>query len=385
MASCGHECDHSRRAGQDLRRRKSEVRRSTDPTWRSRKAASSACWVQRRRQDDHRPHPRDAAQARRGRATVGGLDVVRQAQQLRPMIGLCRQYAAVDENLTATREPVDVRRLYQLLERGVPEARRELLEQFDLPTPETASSRPTRAACAAGSTSASALIGRPRLLFLDEPTTGLDPRSRLGMWDVIRDAGPGGHDAAAHHAVPRGSRRAGRHRSRSSTTGRSSRGGTADELKAQVGGERIEVIVATSGEDIPRRSSCSASTIAEPEVSVDEHIRTPDHPDERWRQRTRARSSVSSTRRTSRSTTSAVRRPTLDDVFLALTGHAAEDADERPQASAAWRRPAQRLSMTRTAHPSPTAASVRRSGRSWSSRGATSSASRASRSSRSSR
>ena len=89
---------------------------------------------------------------------------------------------------------------------------------------------------------ASALIGRPRLLFLDEPTTGLDPRSRLGMWDVIRERVRDGDDAAAHHPVPRGGRRAGRQIA-VVDHGRIIARGTADELKSQVGGERIEVVV----------------------------------------------------------------------------------------------------------------------------------------------
>ena len=134
-------------------------------------------------------------------------------------------------------------RLYQLPQRRGAARADELLEQFDLAdAARPGRSRPTRAACAAGSTSASALIGRPRLLFLDEPTTGLDPRSRLGMWEVIRGLVREGttlllttqyleeaDELADTIAVV--------------DHGRIIARGTADELKAQVGGERIEVVV----------------------------------------------------------------------------------------------------------------------------------------------
>src|SRR5690349_18315930 len=121
-----------------------------------------------------------------GRATVAGFDVARQPQQIRSVIGLSGQYAAVDENLTGRENLWMFGRLYQL-ETGTSRARAaELLEQFDL---ADAADRPVKTYSGGMRRRldlASALIGRPKLLFLDEPTTGLDPRSRLGMWDVIR-------------------------------------------------------------------------------------------------------------------------------------------------------------------------------------------------------
>ena len=178
-----------------------------------------------------------------GRATVAGFDVVRQAHQIRRVIGLSGQYAAVDENLTGRENLWMFGRLYQLPSRGGrASARRSCSSSSTSSTRPIGSSRPTPAACAAAWTSASALIGRPRLLFLDEPTTGLDPRSRLGMWDVIRDLVREGttlllttqyleeaDELADTIAVV--------------DHGKIIARGTADELKAQVGGERIEVVV----------------------------------------------------------------------------------------------------------------------------------------------
>ena len=121
-----------------------------------------------------------------GRATVAGFDVVREAQQLRQVIGLSGQYAAVDENLTGRENLVMFGRLYQMPK---DEARRradELLEQFELTDAANRVVKTYSGGMRRRLDLGSALIGRPRLLFLDEPTTGLDPRSRLGMWDVIR-------------------------------------------------------------------------------------------------------------------------------------------------------------------------------------------------------
>ena len=113
--------------------------------------------------------------------------MVKQAQELRSVIGLSGQYAAVDENLTGAREPVDVRAAVPAAQRRCAKQRAgELLEQFDLVDAGDRVVKTYSGGMRRRLDLASALIGRPRLLFLDEPTTGLDPRSRLGMWEVIR-------------------------------------------------------------------------------------------------------------------------------------------------------------------------------------------------------
>ncbi len=177
-----------------------------------------------------------------GRATVAGFDVVREAQRLRRVIGLSGQYAAVDENLTGRENLWMFGRLYQLRSDEAAKRAGELLDQFDLSDAADRTVKTYSGGMRRRLDLASALIGRPRLLFLDEPTTGLDPRSRLGMWDVIRGLVRDGttlllttqyleeaDELADTIAVV--------------DHGRIIARGTADELKAEVGGERIEVVV----------------------------------------------------------------------------------------------------------------------------------------------
>jgi ABC-2 type transport system ATP-binding protein len=170
---------------------------------------------------------------------------------------------------------------------------------------------------------ASALIGSPRLLFLDEPTTGLDPRSRLGMWEVIRGLVREGttlllttqyleeaDELADTIAVV--------------DHGKIIARGTADELKSQVGGERIEVVV-HAREDMARAVEVLTRD-GEGEVSIDDHTRKLTVP---------TTSGATALVQVVRDLDEAsiriddigLRRPTLDDVFLALTGHGAEAAE----------------------------------------------------------
>ena len=127
-----------------------------------------------------------------GRATVGGHDVLADSHRVRQLIGLTGQYASVDENLTGTENLVLIARL---LGQPRPQARRraaELLAEFRL---EDAADRPAKTYSGGMRRRldlASSLVGRPRVLFLDEPTTGLDPRSRMEMWGVIRHLVSGG-------------------------------------------------------------------------------------------------------------------------------------------------------------------------------------------------
>jgi len=255
-----------------------------------------------------------------GTARVAGFDVLHDAQQLRGIIGLSGQYAAVDENLTGRENLWMFGRLYQLSSADARTRAGELLERFEIADAADRLVKTYSGGMRRRLDLASALIGRPRVLFLDEPTTGLDPRGRLGMWDVIRGLVREGAtllmttqyleeaDALADTIAV-------------VDHGRIIARGTADELKGRVGGERIEVVVHDKA-DIGRASAV-LKRIGAGEIGVDEHLRrlTAVAGDG-------ARSLVQVVRDFDEAAIGiddiALHRPTLDDVFLALTGHAAE-------------------------------------------------------------
>jgi ABC-2 type transport system ATP-binding protein len=268
-----------------------------------------------------------------GHATVLGHDVVRDAQRLRHQIGLSGQYAAVDENLTGAENLWMFGRLYQLSSTEARTRAGQLLEQFALSNAADRVVKTYSGGMRRRLDLASALIGRPRLLFLDEPTTGLDPRSRLGMWEVIRDLVRTGStlllttqyleeaDALADDIAV-------------VDAGRIIARGTADELKSQVGGERVEVVV-RKPDDIAGARDVLAGACGD-EVTVDEHARRLTAP---------TAGGTESLVGVLRALDAAgiplddvgLRRPTLDDVFLSLTGHSAEDGfaadDDEPVAA----------------------------------------------------
>ena len=256
-----------------------------------------------------------------GRATVAGYDVVREAQQLRSAIGLSGQYAAVDENLTGLENLVMFGRLYQLPKQDARRRADELLEQFDLTGAANRIVKTYSGGMRRRLDLASALTGRPKVLFLDEPTTGLDPRSRLALWDVIRQRSNDGttillttqyleeaDELADSIAVV--------------DRGKIIARGTADELKSQIGGERIEVIV-HNRDDVDRATDLLTRG-CDGECSVDRHTRRITVP---------AKGGARLLVQVLRDLDDAgividdigLRRPTLDDVFLTLTGHAAEE------------------------------------------------------------
>ena len=259
-----------------------------------------------------------------GTASIAGLDVRTRAAEVREHIGLSGQYAAVDEALTGYENLDMIGRLYHLGRARSRTRARELLERFAL---AEAGDRPVKTYSGGMRRRldlAGALVAEPPVLFLDEPTTGLDPRSRNDLWALIRELVSRGTtlllttqyleeaDQLADDIVVIDKGKAIAH-------------GSADELKRQVGGERIEVITADGDLDKALevlRGRCSG------EVTVERHT-----------QRLLAPTSEGPTalRHVLDDLAAAgvtiydvgLRRPTLDDVFLTLTGHVAdgEEAD----------------------------------------------------------
>jgi ABC-2 type transport system ATP-binding protein len=254
-----------------------------------------------------------------GSARVAGHDVVRDAAALRAEIGLAGQYAAVDENLTGRENLVMIGRLYHLGRKRSRERADELLERFEL---TDAAARP--ASTYSGGMRrrldlAAALVARPPVLFLDEPTTGLDPRSRLSLWETIEDRVAGGTTVLlTTQYLDEADRLA------DSIAvidhGEVIAEGTSDELKSRVGGEKLEVTLEDADQ---RRLAIDTLT----PISGDE-APTCDGPIVRMPMNREHGGIAEAVRRLDSAGVGiadiAVRRPTLDDVFMVLTGHAAE-------------------------------------------------------------
>jgi ABC-2 type transport system ATP-binding protein len=267
----------------------------------------------------------------RGSATVAGADVVAAPGAVRKRIGLSGQFAAVDENLTGFENLDMIGRLYRL---GRDKARvraRELLDRFDL---AEAADRPVKTYSGGMRRRldlAGAIVAEPPVLFLDEPTTGLDPRSRTEMWGVIRDlVGKGTTlllttqyleeaDQLADDIVV-------------IDHGREIAHGTADELKAMIGGERIEVTV--TAVDAVAQAAAILARFSGGEVQANERTRKLIAP---------MSGGSSEFRHVLRDIEDAgisvydvgMRRPTLDDVFLTLTGDVAEPGASHQSTDAA--------------------------------------------------
>jgi ABC-2 type transport system ATP-binding protein len=258
-----------------------------------------------------------------GEARVAGIDVVREPERVRERMGLSGQYAAVDEHLTGFENLDMIGRLYRIGRRAARARARELLERFDL---ADAGDRPVKTYSGGMRRRldlAGALVAEPSVLFLDEPTTGLDPRSRTGMWAVIRELVSAGTtlllttqyleeaDHLADDIVVIDHGRAIAH-------------GTADQLKAQIGGERVELVVADPAKLDQARSVLAELAVGE--VTVDAHGNALGAPVQGG-----ADVLMHVLRRLDaedvRLLDVGLRRPTLDDVFLTLTGHLAEEHD----------------------------------------------------------
>jgi ABC-2 type transport system ATP-binding protein len=258
-----------------------------------------------------------------GRAEVAGLDVVKHADMLRARIGLTGQYAAVDEYLTGYENLVMFGQLYHLSGAVARKRAKELLKRFDLVEAAKRTVKTYSGGMRRRLDLAASLIMMPPVLFLDEPTTGLDPRGRLAMWEVISTLVADGttvllttqyleeaDQLANQIAVV--------------DHGRVIAKGTADELKAQVGGERLELIVAPGGNLDAAIQTVRPYSLGEIQVDAEHrHLIVP---------------VINGTQLLAAVVRDldaaeiplydlALRRPTLDDVFLTLTGHMATSAE----------------------------------------------------------
>ncbi len=265
-----------------------------------------------------------------GKAVVAGVDVLKHPNEVRRSIGLSGQFAAVDEYLTGRENLHMVGRLYQMSASAAKARAAELLDRFNL---SDAADRPAKTYSGGMRRRldlAAALVVKPPVMFMDEPTTGLDPRNRQQLWDVIRELVSGGTtlllttqyleeaDNLAHDICV-------------IDHGKVIARGTSDQLKARTGGERVEVVV-------QERESITAATgvlgaFAKGEVSVDEHTRRITAPviggakllAEVIRELDARGIEIDDI---------GLRRPTLDDVFLSLTGHVADAALEETKEAA---------------------------------------------------
>jgi ABC-2 type transport system ATP-binding protein len=258
----------------------------------------------------------------RGRALVEGRDVVREAPAVRRLIGLSGQSAAIQEELTGQENLEIIGRLHHLSKPRAQAKAVELLERFDLTDAAGRTAKTYSGGMQRRLDLAASLVGDPKVLFLDEPTTGLDPRSRLGMWDIIRSLVEAGStlllttqyldeaDELADQIVV-------------IDHGLVIAAGTAEELKSRVGGDVLEFTV-------PDRSQIgdaleAVARVGEGEPHADKetgvvNVGVGGRGSDALIDAVRGLDAAGV-----RTHGLALRRPSLDDVFLALTGHAAEE------------------------------------------------------------
>jgi ABC-2 type transport system ATP-binding protein len=266
-----------------------------------------------------------------GSAEVAGVDVLADPAGVRARIGLSGQYAAVDEHLTGHENLEMVGRLYGFPKARARERSRELLERFDLSDAADRPSKTYSGGMRRRLDLAGALVAEPPVLILDEPTTGLDVRSRQQMWDVIRELVSSGAtlllttqyleeaDRLADDIVV-------------IDHGRAIARGTADALKSQTGGERIEVVLSDPGmhESAVRVLAEAASgEVTDDDDTTGRVLVAPVSGGQQALARVLAGFEAAGVSVLD----IGLRRPTLDDVFLSLTGHAAEAAEDAERAS----------------------------------------------------
>lgn len=258
-----------------------------------------------------------------GSARVAGIDVIKDPGKVREVIGLSGQYAAVDETLTGWDNLVMFGRLYHLSPSAAKKRAEELLEQFSLTDAAKRSIRTYSGGMRRRLDLAASLIVKPKILFLDEPTTGLDPRGRQEMWGVIQSLVRGGttlllttqyleeaDQLATEIAVI--------------DHGKVIARGTSDQLKRQVGGERLEIVV--EAKDLAKTTEIVAK-VSSVKPLVDENLRQVSAP-----VTSSSRALIDAARELDdlgiHPLDIALKRPSLDDVFISLTGHVAEETKE---------------------------------------------------------
>jgi ABC-2 type transport system ATP-binding protein len=263
-----------------------------------------------------------------GTARILGCDVVTDAARLREQIGLAGQYAAIDENLTGLENLTMVGRLYGAPRKQAKERGRELLARFELLDALARPAKTYSGGMRRRLDLAAALVAKPPVLFLDEPTTGLDPRSRLSLWTVIEDlVAEGTTVLLTTQYLDEADRLA--HTIAVIDHGRLIAEGTSDQLKDRVGGERLEVSLDELS--AVQLASEALAPMSDEAPSAEGNI-------VKLSVRERSGSIVEAVHRLSEAGVGvddlALRRPTLDDVFLKLTGHGAEDEDRAQERGA---------------------------------------------------
>ncbi|MCG7524428.1 ATP-binding cassette domain-containing protein [Streptomyces sp. OfavH-34-F] len=255
-----------------------------------------------------------------GSASVAGIDVLKRPNEVRRAIGLSGQFAAVDEYLTGRENLRMVGQLYQMSGRAAKARAGELLDRFNL---ADAADRPAKTYSGGMRRRldlAAALVVSPPVMFMDEPTTGLDPRNRQQLWEVIEELVAGGTtlllttqylEEADHLA----------HDICVIDHGRVIARGTSDQLKARTGGERVEVVVHHPDQIEPARAVLAR--VGKGETAVLPHMRKLTVPVDGGA-KLLAEVIRDLDARGVEIDDIGLRRPTLDDVFISLTGHAAE-------------------------------------------------------------
>ena len=256
-----------------------------------------------------------------GRAEVAGVDVLRDPAAVRRSIGLAGQYAAVDENLTGAENLTLVGRLNHLPTSESKSRARELLARFELDDAGDRTTKTYSGGMRRRLDLAAALVARPPVLFLDEPTTGLDPRSRIELWSVIEDLV---REGTTLLLTTQYLEEADRLADRISVVDRGKviAEGTSAELKARLGGAMVEVRLADDEEALRLVEPLSAAGSG-PATAEDEFVRVPASDGTGTLAEVVRRLDMEGVKARGLQ----LREPSLDDVFLSLTGHAAEHED----------------------------------------------------------